>query len=390
MKSIGPYLRKLRLDKGDTIQEIASNLDIEPDLLYNIEKGQANATKIQVVKFASYFGIDEKEMLITYQCNRILSEIGDNEITEGAVQKGKTMSCLLKSKEKASRRYQNMMHELLQLLNGQMDVKFHKPSYPLNQYIESMVYYSGHNLDYTYEKILPDGVVQLFIELDGIERVLISGNDNRSKQLLKDAWVTGIQKRHITYLLERSETTLCIRFTPGSFYTLTDIPQSDIEDSTVDATLIFGQSISGLKERILHCSKVQDIFQVVEHYFMDKVKQENTEHPIIRYMYQNIDIPLSKLVQKTGYSQKHLIHLFKKHIGLTPKYFQRIYRFNKALNDLQAMPYELDWQHIVFNNNYYDQAHFIKEFNHFSGISPQSYMEAGGTCPKFVRIRSHR
>lgn len=374
MLSFGQYIRELRLKKECTFQEVASYLDISPDSVSHVEKGNATLTKGQVFKLANYFGVEAKNLVIMYQKQRML----DEEVAE----KSEARSCLVKNRGVASKRYQNMQRELQQLSKGKLHIKVHKPAYPLRRYIESMTFYDGHNFDCASEKIMPDGMVQLFIALDSEERQLMLGSGTPTG--LKNAWITGIQKQYMTYQLKPSRTILSIRFHPGGFYALTNLPQSMIENTVVDAEVLLGPSVAQLREDIMDDIDPQEIFIKVERYFKKKIKQQDIEHAVISYMCNHIFAPMSFLVQKTGYSQKHLIHLFKKHVGVTPKYFQRISRFNKVLNDIQAMRSEIDWTDIVFDNHYFDQAHFIKDFTHFIGLSPQCYIETGSTCTRLI------
>ena len=73
-------------------------------------------------------------------------------------------------------------------------------------------------------------------------------------------------------------------------------------------------------------------------------------------------------------SQKHLIHLFKKYIGLTPKWYQRILRFNDLLKQIQNKE-NIAWADIAYRCGYTDQSHFIKEFKHFSGFNPREFIK---------------
>lgn len=384
MLSFGQYIRKLRLKKGDTLQKLAAYLDIAPALLTQIERGQVNATKEQVFQWASYFNVSVKEMLILYQSSRIHSETKDGQSRiEGLA---RAHSCLMNNRVAASRRYKNMKEELSQLHHSQIEVKLHKPSSPLNAYIESILYCKGHHLAYPFEKILPDGVVQLIIALNDQERQLMAAKGPNIS--LKKAWIAGVQKQYLSYQLQQSEAILYIRFRPGALYALSGIPQSAIENTVVEADLLLGPSILHLREELLHATTIAEVFQKIEHYFSTKMKQQGVEQAVIRYMHTHIHRPLSFLVQKTGYTQKHLIHLFKKYVGVTPKYLQRISRFNSALNQMHSITDAVDWSSIAFDNHYYDQAHFIKEFNHFSGVSPQAYLESGSTCAKVMHTHS--
>ena len=80
------------------------------------------------------------------------------------------------------------------------------------------------------------------------------------------------------------------------------------------------------------------------------------------------------LTEKVNLSQRHFIHMFQKETGFTPKLFSRIARFQRALNKIESIRC-IDWFDVATDCGYYDQSHFIHEFQEFSGISPTVYMD---------------
>lgn len=368
MSTIGKYIRQLRQRTDSVLGEVTDFLDMDPSLLRKIERGQRNATKDQVIKLASYFGVDSKEMLTIYLSDRISQPHPTRD---------------------SSKRVRNISSELKQLHDRQIRTKIYKPSSPLNTYIEHVIYYCGNNKIHPYERVFPDGAVQLVIELGGKEKTLLPGNGIPSQHSLKKAWIQGVQKQPSTYQLEHKETTLSVRFTPGGFYALTDTPATETQNSFIDAELIFGPSILSLRKRLLSNTDLHTMFQTVEKYFSERVPSSGHKSSVVKYLISNINTAISELAQETAYTHKHIICLFKKHIGISPKYFQRIRRFNDALDDVLASQ-KIDWPDIVFNNGYYDQSHFIKEFNHFAGINPSDYIKTGSTCSKLLHLNEHR
>ena len=65
-------------------------------------------------------------------------------------------------------------------------------------------------------------------------------------------------------------------------------------------------------------------------------------------------------------------NLFDNLVGISPKYYAKITRFNKAAQAMDRNP-EAPLTHTALDHGYYDQAHFIKEFKEFSGITPSFY-----------------
>src|SRR5688572_6168089 len=257
-----------------------------------------------------------------------------------------------------------------------MQVHRHTPRFPLSGFIEHMVYVKG-SLPIPYIKELPDGGVNLVIELnDKTVNTLYPEGGLQKKCEVKRSWISGLQKQAILYKNNTDSSIISIRFTTGGFFCLTKIPITAIEHVGVEAEALLGSSFSHLYQRIINASDSSEMFSLIENYFLQYRMDHNTEHEIVRFIDQNIDKPIDWLIHKSGYSQKHVIHLLKKHTGFSPKYLQRLYRFQLVVKEVQNQKNKVDWFSVVHRYGYYDQAHLIKDFSHFSGISPTDYINS--------------
>jgi AraC-like DNA-binding protein len=257
-----------------------------------------------------------------------------------------------------------------------MQVHKHTPSFPLSNFIEHMVYVNG-SLPIPYLKELPDGGVNLVIELNDKTVNTIYPEEGFQKKLeVKRAWISGLQKQAITYKNNTNSSIISIRFTTGGFFCLTKIPVTAIDHVGVEAEDLLGSSFGHLYQRIINASGSAEMFALIETYFLQYGMDHNTEHEIVRFVDKNIEKPIDWLVHKSGYSQKHVIHLLKKHTGFSPKYLQRLYRFQLVVKEVQNQKKKIDWFSIVNRYGYYDQAHLIKDFTHFSGITPTDYLNS--------------
>ena len=81
-------------------------------------------------------------------------------------------------------------------------------------------------------------------------------------------------------------------------------------------------------------------------------------------------VNLSDLCQKLGYSHRHVDKQFLTHVGVTPKLFSRVIRFQKAYKQLITKP---PLHPADLYQTYYDQPHYIHEFKHFAGHTPGAY-----------------
>ena len=74
-----------------------------------------------------------------------------------------------------------------------------------------------------------------------------------------------------------------------------------------------------------------------------------------------------------GLSQRRFIQVFKAEVGMTPKLFSRIQRFQQTRTLIQYNPL-INWAELAVDLGYFDQSHLIREFLEFSGLSPTDYL----------------
>ena len=95
---------------------------------------------------------------------------------------------------------------------------------------------------------------------------------------------------------------------------------------------------------------------------------------------------LKYIAEKSCFSQKKFIQIFKKYVGITPKQLHRIKRFNEILVALENKD-RISWASIAADCGYFDQAHFIKDFYSFSGLNPKQYINEIGDFPNYFPVK---
>jgi len=103
--------------------------------------------------------------------------------------------------------------------------------------------------------------------------------------------------------------------------------------------------------------------------------------------------PIAALVTRSGYSHRRFIALFRSSIGLGPKEYARVMRFDRALA-LAGDPRQ-SWADIALAAGYSDQSHLSREFSALAGMPPEAWRKAGAVSPRHVpaaagQIRSRR
>ena len=274
-----------------------------------------------------------------------------------------------------------------------MILKLHVPTTPLSNYVELITYYKGYNPPYSIERLLPDGGVDLLIDLTGSPKYIYDNETLQEKQACKKAWVSGMRTEYISIQAraEQSEM-LVIRFKPGTAWSFLHLPVIEIKDRVVDAELIFGNEILLFRESLLDALLPGQKIALAEDYLLKRIQNHFEIHPAVSYCVSKIikapsQLSIRSFSSKTGYTNKHLISLFGKYAGISPKQYVSVQKFQQAVFMLEKNIEQINWAHLALDCGYYDQAHFINEFRRFSGFNPSAYMDARGEYVNYIPVK---
>jgi AraC-like DNA-binding protein len=106
----------------------------------------------------------------------------------------------------------------------------------------------------------------------------------------------------------------------------------------------------------------------------------------VRQFLEQPELPRIRWVaDQLGVSHKHFIGEFRREVGLAPKLFCRIQRFQRALVQAQSGA-KLDWADIACQCGYFDQSHFVHDFQAFAGLTPSIFLERRTNDPNYVPV----
>lgn len=207
-------------------------------------------------------------------------------------------------------------------------------------------------------KVVADGCFDIFFELDNPQ----------------ESFVMGFCKQYTSFDLENNFHYIGIRFLPTMFPQLFQISATELSNKSEPLINIIPAVAEFIEMRFNRSQNIQEIKLLLDDFFTLQVN--NKPLNIDARLYNAIDIILKNFgvlnIEKdidTGISARQLRRLFEFYIGDTPKTFSKVVRFQ---NILKAKPssQSLKKNKLFFENGYYDQAHFIKDFKNFYGVTP--------------------
>jgi AraC-like DNA-binding protein len=168
-----------------------------------------------------------------------------------------------------------------------------------------------------------------------------------------------------------------ILFQPTGLHQLVGVDMNSLIDRDPAASDVFGTSAVRLGDVVRSAPDFFARVRAVEQWLdgvMEKRARSNEAvyHASTLLINTAGRIRIDDLVRQAGMSASQLQRLFSKQVGMTPKGYARLVRFDRALV-ARRNARERSWTDILHELGYFDQAHFIREFRTFTGISPTRF-----------------
>jgi len=137
---------------------------------------------------------------------------------------------------------------------------------------------------------------------------------------------------------------------------------------------VWGSSVDRLRSQMIEAKSPGLRLRLLEEALLTHLRCARQIHPAVAHALHRLPTAsnVRDVVKETGYSQRRFIALFREEIGLTPKVFCRLLRFQRFLSQLKAQPAAM-WADLAYDAGYSDQAHFNREFREFTGVTPGEY-----------------
>jgi AraC-like DNA-binding protein len=272
-------------------------------------------------------------------------------------------------------------------------LRIHKPAFPLNRFIENLVYYDEPGIIHNLDRFLPDGNTEIIIDLTEKPQHIYDNETLHEIQLCRDAWVSGVRTRPITIPSGKGSRMLIVAFKKGKAFPFYPFSMRELTDTVAGADLIFGRNFYNLREQLLTAKSIDRMFQLVEAFLLhqagDAIREDISTRCIDFALLNIVNKPslrcVHQLSEEIGYSQKHFINLFREQVGVTPKQYLKIMRFQKAICMIEHNEL-IEWSHIALKSGYYDQSHFINDFKLFSGFTPNEYKKRKTSTLNYIPV----
>lgn len=252
----------------------------------------------------------------------------------------------------------------------------YRPGPPLNQYIDNFWLIEGGQSP-RLERILPCGTSELVVNLKHNEIHIHNPEQPEHYRRYSGAVVSGTYSQSFICNAVQHEAIMGVHFKAGGAFPFLNTEASELTDTHANLADLWGSSGIELRERLCTAKTCQERFQIMEGVLRGRLLRHSTgqlqmKAALKMFVVGNIGTSIREVSRELGFSQRRFIQMFRSHVGLTPKIFCRIRRFQRArvLAEKLETP---DWAGLAVACGYFDQSHLIRDFKEFSGSTPKFY-----------------
>ena len=181
-----------------------------------------------------------------------------------------------------------------------------------------------------------------------------------------------------------------IVFRPAAMHTLFNLPLGELTDERFDiADILRGSEIRDLQAKIMDAQNTSERIGLLNHFLSIQLMKNESRFDVVDFTANQILeakglVNISDMMNNLFMCRRQFERKFFQKVGLSPKFYARTRRLG-YLCSLMAGKREVNWQHMLYDCGYYDQAHFIKDFTAFLGRTPTEYLKNNVELPHFLR-----
>lgn len=259
-----------------------------------------------------------------------------------------------------------------------MESRKYAPQGPLSAFVGCFWYWHATPLTHAKERLMPNGESSVIFNLKEDPICIYDADDTSRFTSHGHAVISGPRTNCFVIDTSQEERVFGIQFRPGGAFPFFRPPASEMKNTSVNLDLLWKAAARELRERLLQARAIDAMFALAEEYLLAQLVRQLELHPAVEFARQHFCraphiTTVASVLDRIGLSQHRFIQLFHDQVGLSPKAFCRVRRFQRVLLAVHGSR-DVDWAQVALDCGYYDQPHFIHDFREFSGLTPMQYL----------------
>jgi AraC-like DNA-binding protein len=238
------------------------------------------------------------------------------------------------------------------------------------------------------ERVLPSDDLRFFVERYWIIHWDLTGQEPIVQDTLEhpcinmviergNSRVYGITLGRSSQLLAGKGQVFGVKFRAGGFYPFVKFPVSELTGKSIAFCDVFGIESDALEKTLLNTDDTEAAVACMEDFLRPRLPERDENISLINEIVDCIvcDMQITRVedvVQRLNISKRTMQRLFKRYVGVTPRWVIQRYRLHEAIERLENGQ-SIDLAQLAVQLGYFDQAHFIREFKKIVGKTPGEY-----------------
>lgn len=245
------------------------------------------------------------------------------------------------------------------------------------------------------EHVLPTGRMHLVIRLSDDPLRLFDSRGDVSGRIVGESVVGGARDSFYIREVSRPLCSVGAQLRPGAAQALFGVPADELSGRHTPLGDLWGKAAGSMREHLAEIGRPETRLDLFEAMLAARLPRARGLHPAVaqaleQFMAADSAEPrgsfpsVHQVARLSGYSHRTFISLFHRAVGLTPKLYCRVLRFQRALHGVAAGT--SSWIDVALAAGYSDQAHFSREFREFVGVTPTQYCQIAPRFPHHVSV----
>lgn len=267
-----------------------------------------------------------------------------------------------------------------------MRLRYSRPTAPLANFVEVFWLSEDCAPAHALERHLPSGPLQVIFSLRGDALRVFEPRDTAQATTVRGPLIAGPRDEYTIMETAQQQSLLGIQLKPGGAPPFLAMPTSGLRNTHVGLDALWGAAAHELHEGLLAATTAEARFAALESALLTRLASAShryaVPHPAVAFALRAFHAApqtwtVAEVTEHIGLSPRRFIEVFSEAVGLTPKTYCRIQRFQAALR--RMTPGEsVSLAEVAASCGYYDQSHFIHDFRAFSGLTPSAYLARHG------------
>jgi AraC-like DNA-binding protein len=271
-------------------------------------------------------------------------------------------------------------------------LRLYRPASPLGDYIEYLGHWDSDGATPYKDRALPRGAATIVVDVGPRQHLSVYAADGDTRLAVPPAFVAGPHASSYVTDIVADSSVMAVHFRPAGASPFLGVGLGDLGNACVGLEIIWGHKWTLLHERLVETPSVSARFALLEAFLLSCARLAIVRDPVVAIVMDALEtspaLTVAEMRELAGLSPKRLITLFRSEVGLAPKPYARVRRFQAALRRVQAGTAR--GADIAAAVGYFDQAHLVREFRSFTAMTPTEYMQRQIRLPSHVPVHREK